>query len=478
MTSQGRTDRSESAPTIRLANEEFDALTDLFLGDLAGPARGANPASPSPHSPLHTPRPSPRLVADDTPADDPGPTSEPMRTPEQAIASSIAPAIGSSGVDHATPTRTSKPLWDPPRASEERPPTGELLITGHLPARAGLWVAQYSAQRARETGEPVALVRLVAGSLTVDLFGVERPESEDSHIESRTVHEAVRTARRHARRCIIQADETQSPKLLDDPRINTVTIITGANDAAVVDAYRAIKGIAVRSERRDTPPTIRLAIMGGEPERAERATAKIRDAVGTFLSTELEIAPPIAAMGPTGAWSLSRGPSKGDAEPILDAWFARAEPERQSEPMHEIVHESQHQPTVRSTATPSEPPRAAQRVSLADHIPGLRPLDLPWPGPAGVEFAMDESNRLHALASESIAGLSGLTSAHAWAKRHAALIEMALSSRGGVERAGDPVLHLFTSTARSIRPLLDSEVKIHLLAKVSPGVEFFTTELN
>lgn len=430
MTSQGRTDRSESGPTIRLATEEFDALTDLFLGDASsGRADG--------------PIPTPRLVQDEI-----EPEGAPARPTPMPAARSTRP--------------------EAPAAL--RPPTIEALITGHLPVRSGLWVSQYSARTSEERGEPVALVRMVAGSATVDLYGVPRPEAEDASIEARTLEEALRHARRFAGVCIVHADETQSPRLLDDQRIGTITILTGANDAAVVDAYRAIKGIAQRAEGRGTPPTIRLAIMGAERKRADEAGAKIREAVSVFLSAELEVASPISAMGATGAWSLCRGTTELDASAILDAWFAITDAEEAATALDGVA-EPEHQ---KHDASCSE----VIATSLAGHIAGLRPLHLPWPGPAGVEFALDEKNSLHALASEDVGGLAGLTSAHGWAQRHAELIRMALSANGAIPNAGSPILHLFTGQARQIRPLLDTEVKVHLLARIDPGADYFTTELN
>ncbi|TVQ79400.1 MAG: hypothetical protein EA380_04510 [Phycisphaeraceae bacterium] len=432
MTSQGRTDRSESGPAIRLANEEFDALTDLFLGD-TGPGRPDEPA------------PRPRLVQDHAEPEDVPVRHAPMPSTERA-ASKPSPA--------------------------QRPPTVEAVITGHLPVRSGLWVSQYSARSSEERAEPVALVRMVAGSATVDLYGVPRPEAEDASIEARTLEDALRHARRYAGVCIVHTDETQSPRLLDDARIGTITILTGANDAAVVDAYRAIKGISQRAEGRGTPPTIRLAIMGADRKRADEAGAKIREAVSVFLSAELDIAPPISAMGATGAWSLCRATTELDVPTILDAWFSTEDAEESETvtatgTVAELEHETHDTPCSEAIAT-----------SLAGHIAGLRPLHLPWPGPAGVEFALDEANRLHALASEAIGGLAGLTSAHGWAQRHAELIRMALSANGAIPNAGSPILHLFTGTAREIRPLLDTEVKIHLLARIDPGTDYFTTELN
>ena len=431
MTSQGRTDRSESGPAIRLANEEFDALTDLFLGD-TGPGRANEPA------------PVPRLVQDHV---------EPEDVPVRRAA-----------------VRSTERAATKPSPAARRPPTVEAVITGHLPVRSGLWVSQYSARTSEERGEPVALVRMVAGSATVDLYGVPRPEAEDASIEARTLEDALHHARRYAGVCIVHTDETQSPRLLDDARIGTITILTGANDAAVVDAYRAIKGIAQRAEGRGTPPTIRLAIMGAERNRADEAGAKIREAVSVFLSAELDIAPPISAMGATGAWSLCRATTELDVPAILDAWFSTEEAE-ETETTARTVAELEHE-------THGTPCSEVIATSLAGHIAGLRPLHLPWPGPAGVEFALDEANRLHALASEAIGGLAGLTSAHGWAQRHAELIRMALSANGEIPNAGSPILHLFTGAAREIRPLLDTEVKIHLLARVDPGTDYFTTELN
>ncbi|MEM9374349.1 MAG: hypothetical protein AAGA55_11975, partial [Planctomycetota bacterium] len=56
-------------------------------------------------------------------------------------------------------------------------PVIEIVVLGHLPVRASLWVRQYACQSARKRSEPVALLRSAGDSVALDLItGGERSE--------------------------------------------------------------------------------------------------------------------------------------------------------------------------------------------------------------------------------------------------------------------------------------------------------------
>jgi hypothetical protein len=124
--------------------------------------------------------------------------------------------------------------------------------------------------------------------------------------------------------------------------------------------------------------------------------------------------------------------------------------------------------------------------SLARHLPSLEPLEARCPYAPEVELAVDPSGRLHLIArshadaTDPNAAFSKLAVARSWAQAHAALLERAF--RQAKPLAFTPEQHLLTDAPKRVRPLLDTDVRLHLLtappgtAETSPG--WVCVELN
>ena len=117
-------------------------------------------------------------------------------------------------------------------------PTVEIVVLGHLPVRATLWARQYACSRAKSLGETIALIRAASGSTSVDLITDGGSVSVQSFDDLESAIDSVSSL---ADRVVIRVDESNEPELLDRPEIEEITVLTGADEAAVVASYRLIK---------------------------------------------------------------------------------------------------------------------------------------------------------------------------------------------------------------------------------------------
>jgi len=122
--------------------------------------------------------------------------------------------------------------------------------------------------------------------------------------------------------------------------------------------------------------------------------------------------------------------------------------------------------------------QAAPPADLWTYVPGLAGTQIRCPYALAIEFGVDDSGSLHLLAHAASAAkqdsaLADLLVAASWAAAHAAL----LGARQGTPR---PVMHVFTDQPKRSRRLLDTDVRVHVLAPVSVGAHtgWYCAELN
>ncbi|MFO0834190.1 MAG: hypothetical protein U0638_04410 [Phycisphaerales bacterium] len=265
------------------ASQPTDALAELFLGD--GPLAPAR-ASESPND---QPRPrdlnaarAPSML-DITPTAPPSPMASEIR--------SIAP--------------------DPHAEAAALPePRIEALILGHLPVLASAWVGQFTKLSVENAGGSVALLRVRAGTASVDLFDAYADVPPCSSME-----DAIRAANAHARRWLIQVDETDEPTLASLPSIGSLTLLCGSDDAAVVACYRTLKSLGSRDETSEK--SVRLAIMGAAGDKAKAASDKLAAASRTFLGRELELVPGATKVSAWNSRTLFRGMASSPVESLV-----------------------------------------------------------------------------------------------------------------------------------------------------------------
>ncbi len=269
------------------APQPTDALAELFLGD--GPLAPARASESTGGQTIPSPL-----------------TREPGtgRAPSMLDISPTAthtPAVGKSQSINQDPHAEATALPEP---------RIEALILGHLPVLASAWVGQFTKLSVESAGGCVALLRLRAGTTSVDLFDADAEVPPCS-----TIEDAIRAANSHARRWLIQVDETDEPTLASLPSIGSLTLLCGSDDAAVVACYRTLKSLGSRDETSEK--SVRLAIMGAAGDKAKAASDKLAAASRTFLGREIELVPGAARVSAWNARTLFRGSASAPIESLV-----------------------------------------------------------------------------------------------------------------------------------------------------------------
>ncbi len=250
--------------------EEFDALTDLFLGEVGARATGNGHASgaetraevEAPTRPASRQQPVLRLarVEDEIEADD-----------EPVVA---RPAVV-----------TEKRERTPARGGSAAGAVVECVVLGHLPVLAAAWGAQYVREVAKSSGGPVAYLRLQHGYASIELIGGDA----EGLPSSRSFEDGLRSAAGHTRRWVVRADAGEEAKLAASPLVSVVTLLTGVDEAAIVAAYGSVKGLAkgLAAERGVSGPIIHVAAMGAAEEKARPAAKRLAEAIERFVGREV-----------------------------------------------------------------------------------------------------------------------------------------------------------------------------------------------
>ncbi len=370
---------------------------------------------------------------------------------------------------------SSNDLDEPFATAGERTQSGltiEGLIIGHLPVLASAWVSQYARYVAEQIGKWVGLVRIRSGHATIELVGPPGGQSPPSATSATDLKSALAHAAAQTAHWIIRVDELSEPRLSELQGVDRLTLLSGADEAAVVASYRTLKLLSERASH-SGEPTIGVAIVGAPKDRAKEAAERLARTVEVHLGRRLPLTACIPQVGPGRILLIYRvdlsEPTDGVLPVIIEALRTGAEEaRRQAEPHPPIPG------AAAPTATEAPSPVAAGMLpvppgTLSPHVPGLKALPARCPFAPGVELAIDGTGRVHALAR--LDGADGrvmerLLAASAWAGLHAEWIRLAT---GGSGAGGNATAHVFTEDPRSVRSLLDSDVRVHLLVRARAG---------
>jgi hypothetical protein len=191
-------------------------------------------------------------------------------------------------------------------SGESKPMLVEGLVLGHLPMMASLWASQYPRMTAAQDNAPVALVRLDAGMARVELFHPPSDESGRTRLGSVRNGDAnghglperpcpdlagalSRAAQVASRVVIFSSFAADELLFARSPSVSAMAVLTGADDASAVGAYKAIKRLAGGGGDKQTR-LIRVAVMGSEERKANAAFHRLSDAAGSFLSMPIQLA--------------------------------------------------------------------------------------------------------------------------------------------------------------------------------------------
>ncbi len=467
----------------------YDALADLFLSER--PTRTPPTSAPTtygaeiPTEPV--PRAEPQQVAGNSPST--GPQHEPHEVSEPVLRVESAPMEAK---------REEGP---------QAPGSGgagthiELLIAGHLPILGGPWLAQY-ADRLAEAEGPVALVQIRQGTVSLELFHppMEAEAAQRlraSAAQESTLEDAILAVTARAARWLVRSDEVLVAGLVGAVAASRLTIVSAADEAAVVASYRTLKELsATARERQGREPTWRCVIAGSEAQAADSAFARLAASTQRFLDLEIKRGPSIERLRPLvveqlGRWELTRSPAEvvalieaarelqseeGEQLQVNAESAASARGGLSADELSFLDELSLDAPTYaagsdESPAKPDKMPddgaaddQGAEALCLAAEL-GFTPLVARCPRAGEIQLAVDDAGRLQVLGHQGTAeALALLLAASAWALEHQALLSLA---QPGVEidSEAEPVLHLFTDAAPQVRNLLDSKVRLHLLLR-------------
>ena len=180
-------------------------------------------------------------------------------------------------------------LTDPDRPDGDRAQraTVELLIVGHLPVRGSLWLVPYADAVAREAG-PTALIRLDDEQPSLEIL--RGPPGAPPPSAAGTLREAIaEVAAVPASWMVRPAGGTTSGEIVA-AGAERITILTSADQAAVVRAYEWVLNLVEAAERSHRPaPQIGLAVLGADTEVARGVMGRINQTARANLDIELPL---------------------------------------------------------------------------------------------------------------------------------------------------------------------------------------------
>lgn len=364
----------------------------------------------------------------------------------------------------------------------------EVLVLGHLPVLGSAWIGPFASLRAEQAGGPMGLVRIHGEEVSVDVVcagGSTRPDVTVTPGMER----ALAAAARVVRGWIARADASSEGSLLRAHNVDRVTLLTGADEPAIVAAYRLLKGISdTLGDRRDV--RLGVAVVGSDAGRCAEVLRRLRESAAEFLKRDIEDASRLERIGVCPMTGVYLGDCSGGAARVMSI-IGGAEAAGLAGP----VEAEQTAPEVVVRTAGVRLPRPARAIpamnpegepaiqdkpapgpvgdgeSLAARLPGLTLVGRLCPHAPDVEVAVDGAGGVHLVAgtlgdgTDNGNAVEGLLAAAGWAHAHGVLLRRISP---GV-RDGEPTLHLVTDSAPRVRPLLDSVLRVHLLAGGAGG---------
>jgi hypothetical protein len=371
--------------------------------------------------------------------------------------------------------------------------TIELLLPAHLPVQGGLWLVPYAGRTCNQG--VCILVRMHEDSVDVAAIGAGNFDITSC----KTIEEVIETVGVPISNWVVQPPVDADPTSLLHCDADCVTLLSGADQAAVVGAYRLLKGLIAATDNPDTMPPIRVVIVGAEEKTSNDAASRIVQTAHHQLGVSLEVGQPLPAMGSSSnvisQVSFSRISNVVDFVGRLRTEVQKVEVEVEVEealPLTSRFDTSADEPAEQVKVAPEikealeqAPPVEMEPVSeeaetnaddFASHIDGLLSITPRCPEHEHVELALDTNGQLHVLVHAEDFRDAAIVAG--WSRKHHSLLSMAC---GGLTiDASSPVQHLFTDNAVAVADLHGSGVKLHLLTtvEVAGNTGLFSTPLN
>jgi hypothetical protein len=420
----------------------------------------------------------------------------------------------------------------------------EAVSLGNLPGIASAWPSQYARALSRQTGQPIGLLHAAGSELIIQLIDA-RHVSLDGHLSSdlttglrepevltttsQTAGQAVATVLSHASRVLmVLSTPEDEADVLADPRVSIVTLLTGADDASCVSAYRTIRRLAgaidaARSDQHE-PVVLSLGTCGGAMPKAEAALARLRESATNFLDVQLKhaahlerleagpgtssvlfdgaidvrlsellsagaamprvmpsvstrhgvnIAPPVSTTSSAAApLRLKRFADDGhtpNAQPPVASAVIEAKPTSVLPPPMPAAASTPPMPSSAVGSAASRDVDAPRQTALGPVLAGLSALPFHCPQDGELLLATDAAGVpqvvARAIGVEPRQMVYRLIAVAAWMWANRSLLSQV--SGGSMRDDVRPQLHLITDDIAAVRALLDSEIKVHAAIDVT-----------
>ncbi|MFM7133149.1 MAG: hypothetical protein ACKO0W_02405 [Planctomycetota bacterium] len=278
-----------------------------------------------------------------------------------------------------------------------------LVLVGHLPVMSGLWLSQYADRVARDRGA-VCMLRLEHDAVTLEVLRANgrrpavRPQA--------TLAEAMRAVATAVTTWMVVPranDAVEIPTAIEE-----ITILTGADEPAVVSAYRLVKSCVESSAAAGAIlPPISVAVLGADDEECARVAEKLDKTTRAFLHVDLPVRGGLQRVAPVE--STFRGTFDAEAPKLAQILAMIAEAERTAPAAQPAVAATSAAPFATERGDrfapraerrpprivrPDDAPTDARARSLAPSVaPSLARAaeSLPPRGVRGAPFAHDDS---------------------------------------------------------------------------------------
>jgi hypothetical protein len=364
----------------------------------------------------------------------------------------------------------------------------DAVLLGSLPVYASAWITQFVRAETTRLGQPIALVRTLAGEGSVDILGLDQSGATPARTSS--LDDAIEIASSLCARFILRTGETSEADLAAHEGVASVVVLTGIDEPALITAYRTLKSLAPRWMNRPSPPRVRIAAMGASAEQGRRAFEKIARAARVFLETPIEYAGHVERIEPAPSVCVFRGPTDADNDAVIRSVNRPRRP-TQVDAAHpsspEVDFEVECKPAPPEVRMPTiEPPAPLikERSGLTARLPALAAVPFEIPRCPGVELAADAKGGLHLLAvdDDDSNPTASLLAAQAWTKLNRQILAAACATALGsaIDAEQPATLHLFTDRPKRVRHLLDADIRVHFVGTVDIGGErgWCVAELN
>lgn len=489
-------------------DEALEALADLFL-------TGDPPLDGEPHVAWPRRRPDPRTAMRGDPSGA-GPAGGPMRLPPN-------PKTGPAGA-----ARGDRPVLQAigpsgPGASRRHVVDGHLaqaVLLGNLPGFARPWLTQYAHQLACARG-PVGVIHLAGEQIDLEVVSTQDDPALVAHATPRgdtaadapalaaCLHRMANAPEGAVQTWLVHLPVPPTPETLAIAlQLPNWTILSGADDPAIVGTYRLLKQHLERDPHA-CERCVELMVMGADDEDGARASEKLSSATDSFLRTPVRSAGSLRRMVPLGQRFLGSFADDGGLWPVVrdfietlalqvlepgSASTGPPMPDTPETPMTPLTQTAQDTAGVAGAPRPAAAdgagsPEAETRADdradgslpgLATFLTGVVPLEARCPHHPRGELVLDEAGRIHLLGCCRIAGdavdelktaIVDLLGARAWVIEHLPLLQLT-QRQCRFDPASEPLLHLFTNHARAAVALTRDappSLRLHLLQRVSVG---------